>query len=503
MPVTRRGMMVGLPLALAASHALAGGARFDDRTVARLARDLAAAPYRPPATDMPAALGKLDYDAYRAIRFRPDRAIWSDAPTPFRLQMFHRGFLHRDRVDLFEVVGGAARPIAYSHDLFRFDAGDPGPLPSDLGFAGFRIHGPINDAKVLDEIAVFQGASYFRAVPRGGQYGLSARGLAIGSGDPGEEFPRFSAFWIERPASDATSIVVHALLDSPSVAGAYRFEITPGDETRFDVTARLYPRKVLANVGVAPLTSMYLFGPEQPRRFDDFRPEVHDSDGLLVLNGAGERLWRPLANPRTLQVSDFRDEAPRGFGLMQRRRSLDAFYDYEARYDLRPNLWVETQEGFGAGPVRLVELPARDETEDNIVAFWRPAAPLAPGSEHLFRYRLHWGLDQGPPSGGLAVVGSWRTGQSAVPGQKAAVEGRRRFVLDYPAVAGADFSGVQALVTSTAGVIRDVSVHGAPGGALRLSFEFDPQGAAVSELRAALQNGGRNVSEVWMYRWLA
>jgi glucans biosynthesis protein len=500
-PVTRREVMAGLPLALTATSAVAAAPRFDESVVARRAQALAAAPYRPPAEDMPAALARIDYDTYRAIRFRAERAIWSGTASPFKLQMFHRGFLHRDRVDMFEVVDGEARPIRYAHDLFRFDAGDPGSLPANLGFAGFRIHGPINSPAVLDEIAVFLGASYFRAVPRGGQYGLSARGLAIGSGEPGEEFPRFSAFWIERPRAGAKSIVVHALMDSISLAGAYRFEITPGADTVFDVTARLYPRKPLANAGIAPLTSMFLFGTEQPRKHDDFRPEVHDSDGLLIANGAGERLWRPLVNPDVLQVSDFRDNGPRGFGLMQRRRSLEAYYDYEARYDLRPSLWVEAQEGFTAGPVRLVELHAKDETEDNIVAFWRPGEPLAPGREHLFRYRLRWGFDPAKPAAGLAVVGAWREGKASTPGRPT-VPGRR-FVLDYPAVAGADFSGVRPSVGASAGVIREINAHQAPGGGLRLTFEFDPGEARVSELRAALQRQGRTISEVWMYRWLA
>ena len=378
--MTRRGLM-----ATAAIGALFGATKaiaaepFDAAMVPDMARRLAERPFQPPSETLPPFLAALDYDGYRQIRFRPERALWRDETSRFQLQMFHRGNLFRAPVRLFEVTDGETRPIVYEPDLFRFEGAANAPLPDDLGFAGFKVLNPLNTRNHFDEVASFLGASYFRAVARGGVYGLSARGLALGSGDPGEEFPAFRQFWVERPQPGADTVIVHGLMDGPSVAGGYRFAITPGEPTVIEVTARLYPRVRLDNAGIAPLTSMYLFGPEQPRRFDDTRSEVHDSDGLLMINGQGERLWRPLANPARIRHSAFRDAGPRGFGLMQRQRSLDVYRDFEARYDLRPSLWVEPLSGFDAGAVQLVELPAPHEGEDNIVAFWRPAQALEPG----------------------------------------------------------------------------------------------------------------------------
>jgi glucans biosynthesis protein len=490
----RRDLLAAAPAAaLFARPARAAGPAIE-ATVRDRARQLAARPYAAPSRALPPELDALNYDAYRDLRYRPDRAVWAGLGLPFQLQMFHRGGFYRERVDLFEVVGGRTQPIAYSPELFTYGRVRPPAADPALGFAGFRIHAPINTPGRYDEVAVFLGASYFRAVARGEVYGLSARALALGAGDAGEEFPAFRSFYIERPVAGARALVVHAVLDSPSVAGAYRFEITPGAATRFDVAASLFPRRSLERAGIAPLTSMFLFGPEQPRRFDDFRPEVHDSDGLLVDNGRGERLWRPLANPRQEQVSAFLDQRPRGFGLMQRRRDFAAYQDLEANYHRRPSAWVEPLAGFERGDVRLVELAAGDETQDNIVAFWRPDRPLAAQREHRFGYRLTWGDAPAPPAR-PAQATLWRSGLNG---------GRRRlFVVDFTPLA-TPVGQLRAQVGASAGVIQHVNVQpNASVGGVRLSFELDPSGAPVSELRAALFEGDRPMSEVWVHRWLS
>ena len=480
-------------IARAGAPQAVGAAGFGPRTVADLARNLASRPYAPPQADLPPQLASITYDAYRAIRFRPEGALWKEQRLPFQTQFFHRGFYFRDRVDIFEVDGGQARPIPYDPQRFSSDAADLSGLPPGLGFAGFRLHTPINNKDYFDEAAVFLGASYFRSLGRNEVYGLSARGLALNTaGAGGEEFPAFRQFWIERPAANATSIVVHALLDSRSVAGAYRFVIRPGDHTVFDVEARLYPRGPLATAGVAPLTSMFLFGPSSPKRFDDFRPAVHDSDGLAMLNGRGERLWRPLTNPGVLQESAFADTAPRGFGLMQRSRKFSDFEDMEARYDRRPSAWIEPQGDWGPGAVHLVEIPSGSETEDNIVAFWRPAQPIT--GEAVFRYRLSWGP---PPPSGLAEVVGTRTG--------AAFHSKdvRVFTIDF-AKPGGGLDGAQPRVTASAGELAPPTLTPNPEtGGLRLDVHLTPGSARTSELRAELVSGGRPVSEAWMYRWTA
>lgn len=493
----RRDLLAAMPAAALMPHvAIAAEPQPGFRMARDQARALARRPYQRPTRPLPKAFASLSYDAYRDIRYRPDKGLWRDLGLPFQLQMFHRGGFFQDPVDLYEVVGGRAQPIAYRSDLFDFGRTGDQHLPADTGYAGFRIHAPYIAAPRLDELAVFLGASYFRAVSKDTLYGLSARALALGAGEANEEFPAFRTFYIERPAPGAQAMVVNGVIDSPSVAGAYRFRITPGTVTRFEVQASLFPRTPLRNAGISPLTSMYLFGPGEQRRFDDFRPEVHDSDGLSILNGRGERIWRPLANPTGMvQTSAFLDKGPRGFGLLQRQRAFAAYHDLEAVYEKRPSVWVEPITGFGAGDVRLAELPSTSEADDNIAASWRPATPLAARREHRLAYRLNWGADPSPRSG-LAQVIQTRGGHGT--------DGRRRFVIDFAPFPVADAEKLRAEVSATKGVVHHATVQpNAAFDGVRLSFELDPGGASVSELRAVLFQGARPVSEVWISRWFA
>src|SRR5215472_13074636 len=303
---------VALPIAALGRAALADeSVPFDAATVRNLARDLAQRPWQAPDATLPDELKNLDYQAYRSIRFDPGHALWKGQGLRFTAEFFHRGFLYRDPVKIFEVVDGRAELIRYSPDLFTF--GKVKPPTGDVGFAGFRLHYPLYSPDYFDEICTFLGASYFRAVAKGQGYGLSARGLAIKTADPaGEEFPLFRAFWLERPGKGSDAIVVHALLDSQSAAAAFRFTIRPGKQTIFDTEMALYPRVDLATAGIAPLTSMFLFDTNDRTRVDDYRDAVHDSNGLLLWTGRGEQVWRPLANPRELQLSAFADAGPRG-----------------------------------------------------------------------------------------------------------------------------------------------------------------------------------------------
>ena len=351
---------------------------FDADTVAGLAKALAARDYVEAESALPRVLEEASYDAYRDFRYRADHALWrEEGDARFQAQFFHRGFLFRPKVDIHVVDGGQARALPFSTELFDY-APNPAPVLDDIGFAGFRLHAPLNRADYFDELCVFLGASYFRAVGRGLGYGLSARGLALGTGEPAaEEFPAFRAFWLHRPDAGSQSITIDALLDSPSVAGAFRFVVTPGEDTVFDVDARLYPRVALEKAGIAPLTSMFHFDASGRRDVDDYRPAVHDSDGLAVFTRTGEQVWRPLHNPRAIQHSGFQGEAPVGFGLMQRKRGFADYADIEARYHHRPSLWIEPRGDWGKGAVMLVELSTNDEIHDNIVAFWRPETPAA------------------------------------------------------------------------------------------------------------------------------
>lgn len=489
-------MFTSVPAALrAAENAAQQPTTFDPGLPHKMARELAQKPFQPPDTKLPEALAHLTYDQYRDIRFDPQRALWRDQGLLFTLQLFHRGFLYTNRVALFEVVDGLARQIHYGPDLFTFGV-NPRPPDDDIGFAGFRIHTPLNRPDYYDEVAAFLGASYFRAVGKGQGYGLSARGLAVNTADPsGEEFPVFKTFWIERPRPGVNSIVVSALLDSKSTSGALRFTIRPGETTIFDVEAMFYPRADIADAGIAPLTSMFYFDANNRYNVDDYRPAVHDSDGLSIWTGQNEQIWRPLNNPHDLQLSTFSDVNPRGFGLMQRKRNFTAYDDLEAHYELRPSLWVEPIGDWGEGAIRLIEIPTGEEIHDNIVAFWRPAQPLKAKGEYSFTYRLHW-TAAAPPGVGMAQIVDTRSG---------AKDKNRLFVLE---AAGdklkqlpADAKPQLEASADHGKLLNEVLEPNPETGGWRISFELQPDGAKVVELRARIKLGDAPLTETWTYRW--
>jgi len=504
--VQRRTVVAGALAASMITRAVSATetpARFGAETVRKLARERAAKPFAAPDTKLPDTLANLDYDAFRTIRFDPKQALWRGAGLPFEAELFHRGWLYKERVDIYEVADGVASPVAYRPEMFSFGAHIQ-PTPGDLGFAGFRLHAQINRPDYYDEVCVFLGASYFRAVGKREGYGVSSRGLSLKTGDAaGEEFPAFRAFWLERPQAGTNAIVVHALLDSQSCTAAMRFTIRPGDDTVMDMETVLFPRVDLAEAGVGNGTSMFFFDSSNRTGIDDYRRAVHDSDGLLMLTGRGEQVWRQLANPRKLQISSFGDVSPRGFGLVQRKHRLDQFEDLEAHYERRPSLWVEPIGDWGAGQVQLIEIPTKDEAHDNIVAFWRPKTVLGTQSEINFTCRLHWS-DLPPIGGTLAQVEATRAGAGVGAGSGADT---RLFVLDLAGPAlktlAAD-AQVRADVSASKGKIRNVVAQPAPElGGWRIAFELQPEGADLVELRALLLAGDTPLSETWLYRWTA
>ena len=476
---------------------------FDYASLKGRARTLAAAPYQAPTTQLPTAIAGLNWDQYQAIRFKPEHALWADSKLHFQIEFFHLGLFFKRPVHMFEVTNGQAQQLAY--DPAMFDFGKSGlagtKQPPDLGFAGFRFK--FHLAPQFD-IAAFLGASYFRATSGTRQYGLSARGLAIDSGMArAEEFPDFTSFWFERPAADSNTLVVYALLDSPSVAGAYRFAITPGDTTLMDMDVALYPRKEIERLGIAPCTSMFQTGENDRRKGNDWRPEIHDSDGLAIHNGAGEWLWRPLRNPRGTSFNAFADRGPRGFGLLQRDKDFANYQDDGVFYDRRPSLWVQPKGDWGAGAVDLVEIPTDNETNDNIVAFWNPATKPQAGQELLFGYRLYWGREA-PEQSPLARVVATRTGIGGVVGKDRSYFSWR-FAVDF---AGGDFAlldaktPVEAVVSASSGRLEIVSarpldsVHG-----WRAMFDLvpDANSTAPISLRLFLRADGQPLTETWLY----
>ena len=364
--------------------------------VAAEAKTLAEQKYQAPRSNLPKEFRDMKFADYQKIQFNRDKAQWAGDKTPFKLSFYHQGMHFDTPVKINEVTATTVEEIKY--DPSRFDFGDVQFDPKateNLGWAGFRVLYPINKADKQDEIMTMLGASYFRVVGKGQIYGLSARGMAIDTALPsGEEFPRFTEFWIEKPKPNDKHLVIFALLDSPRATGAYRFTLRPGVDTVVDVKAQMFLRDKVGKLGIAPLTSMFLFGANQPSKVLNYRRELHDSSGLAIHAGNGEWIWRPLNNPKHLSVSNFSVENPRGFGLLQRGRDFSHYEDLDDNYDKRPSAWIEPQGDWGKGSVDLVEIPTADETNDNIVAFWSPDTLPEPLKPFDFAYRMHWTLDE-------------------------------------------------------------------------------------------------------------
>jgi len=509
-PLRRSRLLLNRSPAAAAAIALAVAAfllparseafGFDD--VAQRARELAGASYKKADVNLPKELQELTYDQYRDIRFKPDRSWWRSSKLPFELTFFHQGLYYNQPVRLNEVSPEGIREIRFDPELFDYGANhlDPKALRG-LGYAGFRVHYSVNSPRYKDEVLVFLGASYFRALGRGQRYGLSARGLAIDTGlMSGEEFPRFTEFWIERPDAQARELRLYALLDSPRASGAYGFVLKPGLDTVLDVRAQIFLRQNVPKLGLAPLTSMYYFGENQRVGIDDFRPEVHDSDGLSIQNGTGEWIFRPLVNPKRLLVTSFAVANPQGFGLQQRARSFSSYEDLEARYETRPSVWIEPKGKWGAGRIELVQIPTPDETNDNIVAFFSPDNPPAPQEPLDIEYRMFWQKDNEmrPP---LAYVSQTRRGHGYLrkPDDTIALmvdfEGQalRKLPADTP---------VQGVVTADSNIeiVEANAYRNEVTGGWRLAVRIRRQDdKRPGELRAFLKNGATTLSETWSY----
>ena len=499
----------------AAASAQAQSFGLDD--VAQRARQQAQTPFPPSGTAIPAELAALTYDGYRDIRFKADSTLWRADKLPFEANFFHIG---RDvaSVKVHEITATGVQPIPYSPNEFNYGKNTLSPNTwGDLGHGGVRLFSNLNSTSYKDELVVFQGASYFRALGSGQRYGLSARGLAVDTaGGSGEEFPRFTEFWLTKPAADSQVVTVYALMDSPRMTGAYRFDVTPGAQTITQVQARVFMRantlagaeKPVATLGLAPLTSMFLFGENQPRP-GDFRPEVHDSDGLMIATddgqGGGEWLWRPLQNPNRTLVTSFSMNRLKGFGLMQRDRAFANYEDLEARYELRPSAWVTPTGDWGPGRVELLQFATPDETHDNVAAYWVPARLPAPGEAIELAYQIHWQGDiksgQQLPPNGYVTQSRRGVGYTKLSTQEQAQQ--VQFVLDFagPALeALPEGAAVKAITTADANgrVLESIAYKNPATGGWRATLRVQRLDASQPiELRAFLQLDNNTLSETW------
>lgn len=476
--------------------ALGEGQRFEPSAVLEIARTLAKRPYAAPANDLPEPFAGLTYEQYVAIKALPPALIWGGENRGFVAEPLHRGSFFSNAVSLFTVEDGQVRRVGYDRSRFEFGRLNVPATLGDIGYSGFRLHATFGNGH-LAECAIVQGATFFRVVARGQNFGVVARALTLRPAETrGEEFPAFRAFWLERPVAGMNALVAHGLIDSESASGAVRMTFRPGDLTIVDVELTLFPRVALEHVGLAAMGSTFLFGPNDRRGVDDARPAVFESKGLQMLNGQGEWIWRPLQNPETLQISAFVDNNPRGFGLLQRDRDFAAFQDDDQRYERRPSLWIEPIGEWGQGTVQLIEIPSDSENNDNILAYWRPRTPLAAGSEVAFSYRQFWcwAPPDRPP---LAVVAGTNVGRGGA-GR------RRRFAVDFvgEGLNGATPSELRSSLTTSTGTIQGLRTWPYPDRkALRVGFELDPGNENSCELRLVLEAGGKPLSETWLYRW--
>jgi glucans biosynthesis protein len=496
-----------LVLALCALLLATSAHAFGLDDVTATARQMAGEPYRDRQKVVPKWMrktgGSMTYDQWRDIRFRPEQSLWRAEKLPFQVQLFHPGLYFDRSVEVNVVADGTASPLPFDPKFFHYGKNDfAARIPKDIGWAGVRIHTQLKTPEYFDELIVFLGASYFRAVGRDNVWGLSARGLAVDTVEPsGEEFPHFIEFWLRKPKPGDASMTLWALLDGPTASGAYQFVVTPGTETTVDVDARLFLRRRPKVLGLAALTSMFFFGENRTRWFEDFRPEVHDSDGLLIHFDGGEWLWRPLDNPTRIDVSSFATRNPRGFGLVQRDRDFTHHQDLETHAERRPSAWIEPRGDWGPGQVRLVQIPTDTELMDNMVTFWMPDVLPESGEPLAYAYRLSWyGDDPTRPPGGRVL---------ATRRDRGSVETRRdghRWVIDFSGERLAALeTDPRAVVTATNGAtVYDQHVTRNPeAGGWRLTFQMKPKDPKQPvELRAYLEHDGEALTETWSSAWL-
>ncbi len=477
-----------------------GAHPFSEDMLDALARKLANDPYKPFEKRVDEVLASIPYEQYgRAITYKEDQALWAKDQGQFHLEPYHTaGTYFAYPVELFSVEAGQAIKIAYSPQAFDFNPPAKQPATaSQSGFAGFHVQSQIDRLGSFRDFLSFVGATNFRAIGSGQIFGVSARALAINTGQPGgEDFPLFRSFWIERPIPTGSSLTVHGLVDSVNAVGRFKFTVTPGYSTVIETEAVIYPRRRIAYAGIAPIASRFFFGPGVPPKRRDYRPRAHDSEALYIVNGAGEQIWRPLLNPERLQFSVFLDKGPKGFGLIQKERYFASYQDADLQYEKRPSLWIEPLGDWGEGSIDLIELPSPEEFNENIVCFWRPKDGLGPGIGHRFNYRMHWCWSP-PIDSKTALVAQTRVGESK--------SGDTLFVVDFFTGSCADCNGgsLSANVTASAGEVRNVRLAGAPaaGAVQRLRFDYSPSGSEPVDLRAQLMMNEKPVSDTWVFRW--
>ncbi len=482
---------------------------FGYEDVIKRARELHDAPYDAKPPKLPAALSKLDFDAYREIRFKPEKSPLGPSSGPFRLQLFHLGFIYTRPVVVNTIRDGIATPVPYSPSLFDFGHTKiEKNLPVNLGFAGFRLHYPLNSPHGLDEVVSFLGATYFRFLGRGQAYGLSARGLSVNTGGDDEEFPFFREFWIETSKKHPNKATIYALLDSASVTGAYQFDLYPGVESVMEVQATIFPRKDNVKFGLAPLTSMFFYGENHTKFHRDYRPELHDSDGLLMHERSGDWIWRPLRSAPIVTMSTFPQPSPLGYGLVQRDRHFDHYQDLDLNYQIRPTYFVQPHADWGDGRIELLELATKDETADNVVAYWTPTKPPPADKPFIYSYRIRALLEAPDLSPKGHAINTWWTAPKALGSSEQVSADERRYIVDFSGGDLGFYRNDPNMVKITAStdqgkILRTILVPNPHIDGFRAMIDVKFDRYQTTNMRAQLHAGKRVLTETWLMPWTA
>jgi glucans biosynthesis protein len=487
--------------------------------VANKALQRAQKPFHSPKIDFPDFLreDKLDYDKYREIEFRHEDALWANQPLPFRVEFFHPGYRFQEPIHVNEFTLTYVQPVRFVQDWFNYRSLKlPKQVPADTGYAGFKVLYPLNESNKWDELGAFLGASYFRVLGKGQSYGQSARGLALDCGetDRPEEFPIFTDWWLGKPSQGEDRLKMYAILDSVSCVGAYRFVVIPGQTTVVDVDAILYfregdkvravnpNRKPIKTIGIAPFSSMFWFGKASERRFDDYRPEVHDTDGLLVKMANGEVLWRPLVDPTNMSHQVFATKGINGFGLIQRDRNFSHYQDLFNGYFKTPSVWVRPNDDWKEGEIHLLELPTTDEWQDNIAAFWNPKEQPAPLQPFKFSYSLLWGTNENDMK--------LNFDRDHVIATRIGLDPRdpkiREFAIDFagPKLKQFSESNKPQAITScsaNAGIAFSEIYFNPYENCWRVVLKLEPHNQDPVDIRCTLQKGEEVLTETWTYHW--
>ncbi|MGE0626398.1 MAG: glucan biosynthesis protein [Hyphomicrobiaceae bacterium] len=494
------GALAQIAPAAGSTAAQHGGRPFGPASVSDLARQLAASPYRTPQPPSIGALSNLGLDESAAITLKPGAATWAQTDLPFAVEPLHRSKIATGKADIYLVEGDTAAPLSYDASKFDFGKARLPEPDAQIGFSGLQILHRGRDG-ALRPVFSLRDASYFMAIAQNQVWGLVARPLTVRSPDQkGEESPQIKAVWIEKPTHIASALMMHALVDTPSLAGAFRFTLRAGEATVIDTECTIFTRKQVEHFGLAPIQATYLFGTLDRRNVDDIRPNVHEIDGVQMLTGKGEWIWRPVTNRSTLQISAFVDSGPRGFGLLQRNRQFADYLDDESDWHRRPSLWIEPIGDWGQGEVTLTELPGTSQNNKNIACYWRPKTGLEERSQTFFAYRQFWSWTP-PERPDTATVTATRTGR--VPGSSS--DTRRRFVVQFGGEQFSDpsfLSKLQPNLWASGGRILSIRSSRAPDqNSYRVVFDLDSGGRPLLELRLALEADGEAASETWLYRW--